>query len=127
MAHQLVSRLQLAQHPEGGHYREYWRSSVFGAVPWTSEERTSATAIYFLLEAGQFSRLHRIKSDEIWAFHSGQALEVVEVDGAIRTSILERELRSSSAERNNRWASRQRKETSLPSTDIAFREVPHPL
>jgi len=50
-------------------------------VPWTSEERTTATAIYFLLEAGQFSRLHRIKSDEVWAFHSGQALDVVEVDG----------------------------------------------
>jgi predicted cupin superfamily sugar epimerase len=44
-----------------------------------TQQRNVCTAIYFLLEAGNFSAFHRIQSDEIWHFYAGQALEVLEL------------------------------------------------
>jgi hypothetical protein len=62
-AEDLVRRLELSTHPEGGFYRETWRSPLslgaHGAV------RAASTAIYFLLPAGQFSALHRVASVRI--------------------------------------------------------------
>ena len=53
-------------------------------------ERSISTAIYFLLEAGQCSHLHRIRSDEIWHFYAGDPLDVVEIDaaGSLKTTRL---------------------------------------
>ena len=63
-------------HPEGGYYTETYRSPI--EIP--GKNRQLMTSIYFLLEAGQVSHLHRIKSDELWFFHSGSPLTVHVID-----------------------------------------------
>ena len=73
----LIDRLRLEPHPEGGHFREIHRS--FGTVqPGDGRfERAAVTSIYFLLAAGQHSRWHRVRSDEIWHFYEGGPLELL--------------------------------------------------
>jgi predicted cupin superfamily sugar epimerase len=70
-AQALIAALRLARHPEGGWYRETWRAD---AAP---GERASATAILFLLEAGQRSHWHRVDAAELWFWHSGAPLELL--------------------------------------------------
>lgn len=68
----LIARLDLAPHPEGGWYRETWRApSDTGAA---TGARSPGTAILFLLEAGQASHWHRIDATELWLFQAGTAL-----------------------------------------------------
>nr|WP_132805999.1 cupin domain-containing protein [Tepidamorphus gemmatus] len=75
-AEDIIRRLQLIPHPEGGHYRETWRD---GPGP---SGRAHATAIYYLLAAGEVSHWHRVDSGEIWHYHAGALLELsVSVDG----------------------------------------------
>jgi predicted cupin superfamily sugar epimerase len=78
--HSLAEQLQLLPHPEGGYFRETYRSGELipqPALPSRFDgERTFATAIYFLLTAGNFSAFHRIKSDECWHFYAGSTLHV---------------------------------------------------
>lgn len=69
-ADEIISRLDLQPHPEGGHYRETWRA---GAGP---GERAAGTAIYFLLKAGEVSHWHRVDAAEIWHWYAGAALEL---------------------------------------------------
>jgi len=71
---ELVELLGLEQHPEGGWYRETWRSGVDIAPQGYGGTRASATAIYFLLGPGEESRWHRVRSAEIWLWHSGGPL-----------------------------------------------------
>ncbi len=73
----LVRQLRLDPHPEGGYFREIYRSS--GTVRPGDEraERAAVTSIYFLLAAGQHSRWHRVRSDEIWHFYEGEPLELL--------------------------------------------------
>ena len=93
-ARDLVERLGLQPHPEGGWFAETYRATesvAAAALPARfGGERSLSTAIYFLLEAGQCSRLHRIRSDEVWHFYAGDPLLVVEIDpaGALRTTRL---------------------------------------
>ena len=75
-----ASCLNMQAHPEGGWYAEHYRSELNIQPAGFNSERSAATSIYFLLEAGQFSALHRIKSDEIWHFYEGGPLEVIEID-----------------------------------------------
>ncbi len=78
-----IHRLGLIPHPEGGFYRETYRSQ--GNISRESlpvgmdGDRSYGTAIYFLLGAGQVSRWHRIRSDELWFFHAGSPLEVITI------------------------------------------------
>ena len=67
-AHALIAALGLAPHPEGGWYRETWRAEA------PEGGRGAATAIHFLLEAGQRSHWHRVDATELWLFHAGDAL-----------------------------------------------------
>ena len=67
-AREIVEALSLAPHPEGGWYRETWRA------PAGPGERAAGTAIYYLLEAHQFSHWHRVDSAEIWLWHLGAPL-----------------------------------------------------
>ena len=69
---ELISRLHLSPHPEGGHYRETYRASE--QVPTPRGLRAASTAILFLLAAGERSCWHRIHSDEGWHFHHGGRL-----------------------------------------------------
>jgi predicted cupin superfamily sugar epimerase len=71
-----VEKLGLLPHPEGGFYKETYRS-VENAV---GKDRQLMTAIYFLLTSDNVSKFHRIKSDEIWYFHAGSPLIVHMLD-----------------------------------------------
>jgi predicted cupin superfamily sugar epimerase len=75
-----IDTLKLEPHPEGGHFRETYRSSVSiprSALPHSfGGERRASTAIYFLLQGEDFSAFHRIASDEMWHFYAGGPLLV---------------------------------------------------
>ncbi len=74
-ASDVIARLGLAPHPEGGHYHETWRAESDGG-------RAAGTAIYYLLQAGEVSRWHRIDSTEIWHWYAGDAMElIISTDG----------------------------------------------
>lgn len=75
-----IEHLNMQVHPEGGFYSETHRSEARFTFPGFDGERSICTSIFFLLKKGQQSSLHRIKSDEIWYFHDGGVLEVIEID-----------------------------------------------
>ena len=72
----IIRQLQLMPHPEGGYYRETYRSTNTLETP-DGQSRSVSTAIYYLLENEDKSHFHRIKSDELWFFHQGQPLEII--------------------------------------------------
>lgn len=72
-----AAALDLAPHPEGGWYRETWRSGVSWVPDGYPGARTSATAIYFALGAGERSRWHRVRSAELWLWHAGGPLTLL--------------------------------------------------
>ncbi|HEX8319283.1 cupin domain-containing protein [Longimicrobium sp.] len=76
-AAQLIATLGLKPHPEGGHYREVFRSSASVQPGDGRGERCGLTTIYFLLSAGEQSRLHRVTSDEAWHFYEGDPLDLL--------------------------------------------------
>jgi predicted cupin superfamily sugar epimerase len=83
-ARELISRLRLIPHPEGGHYREtYCDRSAAG-------ERGALTLIYYLLQRGEHSAWHRIDATEIWHYYAGAALRLsVSSDGrSIQPALL---------------------------------------
>ena len=79
-SHFYINHFSLLPHPEGGYYKETFRSEKSFQFEGFEGERSICTSIYFLLEKGQTSALHRIKSDEIWYFHDGHTLEIIEID-----------------------------------------------
>lgn len=76
---EIVKMHNLLPHPEGGFYKETYRSEF-------------STAIFYLLKKGQKSRFHRIKSDEMWHFYSGNSLSIVEItnSGMIKETRLDK-------------------------------------
>lgn len=72
----LAEALDLQPHPEGGWFRETYRSSTVFQPDGYDGPRSAATAIYYLLEPGDESRWHIVASDELWLWHSGGALEL---------------------------------------------------
>jgi predicted cupin superfamily sugar epimerase len=70
-AAEIIARLDLAPHPEGGHFRETFRDPAMDA-----NGRSPSTAIYFLLAKGERSHWHRIDAVEIWHWYAGAALEL---------------------------------------------------
>lgn len=80
-----IEKLALDRHPEGGYYRETYRSGeriAAEALPgrYDRGERAFSTAIYFLLAGEDFSAFHRLRSDEIWHFYAGDPLTVHVLD-----------------------------------------------
>ncbi len=67
-ADQIISHLNLAPHPEGGHYRQTWIAEADG------DARPAGTAIYFLLKGGEASHWHRVDAVEIWHYYAGAPL-----------------------------------------------------
>lgn len=92
-----IDQLALQPHPEGGYFVEVYRSRE--GIPQSAlperfgGDRSFCTAIFYLLESGDFSAFHRIASDETWHFYAGDPLDIVMLssDGA-RTVRLGREL-----------------------------------
>ena len=77
-ARHYIEYLQLQPHPEGGYYKESYRSKTKIAAECLPKDidgdRSYSTAIYFLLQQGDFSAFHKIKSDECWHFYEGGTL-----------------------------------------------------
>ena len=78
-AEELIDLLGLFPHPEGGYYKEVYRSQSKLISPENSEVRNALTDIYFLLISEQISRFHRVIHDEIWNFYEGDPLELIEI------------------------------------------------
>ena len=75
-AEALIRALSLAPHPEGGYYREIWRSSLQVSPQDGRSDRAALTTIYFLLPEGAVSRWHRVRSDEVWQHVEGAPLDL---------------------------------------------------
>lgn len=79
-----IKKLNLARHPEGGYYREIYRSSETletTQLPARFEgPRALSTAIYFLIEKEDFSGFHRLRADEIWHFYQGSSLTIYSIN-----------------------------------------------
>ena len=83
---ELIDLLKLQPHPEGGWYREVFRSGQRVETGNARPARDALTSIYFLLEAGQQSRWHRVLSDEIWVHLEGVPLALWTVDANLCTA-----------------------------------------
>jgi predicted cupin superfamily sugar epimerase len=88
---ELIRGLGLQPHPEGGFFREIFRSDVRVQPHDRRTKRAAVTTIYFLLPAGAHSRWHRVQSDEVWHLYEGGPLELFtappECDVVHRTSV----------------------------------------
>ncbi len=73
----VAEALGLLPHPEGGWYRETWRTSAAFEPPGYGGVRQSATGIYFLLQPGEESVWHVVRSDEVWFWHRGGPLTLL--------------------------------------------------
>jgi len=90
-AQYFIEKLDLNAHPEGGYYKETYRAD--GTIPQVTlpggytGDRSYATSIYFLLDSTTFSAFHRIRSDELWHFHAGTALNlyIIDIQGKLTT------------------------------------------
>lgn len=96
-AEALVELLELSPHPEGGYFRETFRSASRVQNMDSSSfrgDRAAGTAIYFLLPAGTFSAWHAVRSDEVWHHYDGVATELHTIDpaGVHNTVVLGRDL-----------------------------------
>ncbi|MCC6550669.1 MAG: cupin domain-containing protein [Ignavibacteriaceae bacterium] len=89
-AEHYIKELALIQHPEGGFYKEIYRSLEVFTPEDINSERNFMTSIYFLLRAGEFSAFHRLKSDEVWYYHTGASVSIYIIDneGILKTHIL---------------------------------------
>jgi predicted cupin superfamily sugar epimerase len=86
-AREIIRNMQLLPHPEGGYYRETYRSPVRITTP-EGKVRNVSTSIYYLLENEDKSHFHRLSSDETWYFHQGEALEIITIREGKPVSIL---------------------------------------
>ncbi len=88
----IISLLQLQPHPEGGFYKETYRSpGSIASKNLPSQfngERQFSTAIYFLLQQGDFSAFHRIKSDECWHFYEGKTIIIHVINEAGEYAVI---------------------------------------
>lgn len=94
-ADQLAQQLQLLPHPEGGYYKEVYRSEGTIQLPEPfNGVRNHCTSIYFMLTGTNFSAFHRIKSDELWHFYEGAVCEVyvIHLNGELEVIRLGRDI-----------------------------------
>ncbi|HXH19353.1 MAG TPA: cupin domain-containing protein [Chitinophagales bacterium] len=88
-----IEHLHLEPHPEGGYFRESYRSQGIipaSGLPTYIGSRNYATCIYYLLPGNEFSAFHRLKSDEVWHFYDGCSLNlhIVLPEGTLITKVL---------------------------------------
>ena len=88
-AQEIIARLNMAPHPEGGHFVETWRAA--------GEGRATGTAIYFLLQGHESNHWHKVDATEIWHFYAGDPLRLSlseTDDGPVSSHILGPDLAS---------------------------------
>ncbi|SAI50809.1 Uncharacterized conserved protein [Bordetella ansorpii] len=76
-AQELVKRLRLQPHPEGGMYREIFRSGLTVLRQPDGQARSALTSIFFLLPRGACSRWHRVEADEAWHHYEGEPVDLL--------------------------------------------------
>ena len=81
-AAELITTLDLRPHPEGGFYRQIFRSAVEVIPTDGRKSRAALTTIYFLLTESSFSRWHQVASDEVWHLYEGGPLELLELSAS---------------------------------------------
>jgi predicted cupin superfamily sugar epimerase len=81
-AAELIAVLGLQSHPEGGFYRQIFRSQVQVSPMDGRGPRAALTTIYFVLPEGSFSRWHQVASDEVWHLYEGGPLELLELSAS---------------------------------------------
>lgn len=88
-AQRLIAAYRLQQHPEGGWYRETYRSTERVTTS-RGSVRSATTSIYFLLTSDTFSAFHRLSSDETWHFYRGDpvAIEIIDASGRHESRVL---------------------------------------
>ncbi|WP_022667196.1 cupin domain-containing protein [Desulfospira joergensenii] len=85
----LIEKYELSPHPEGGYYREVYRSGQTVESGPAGSDRSAVTHIYFLLEGKEISRFHRVIHDEIWNFYQGDPIKIILCDKkGIREEII---------------------------------------
>lgn len=97
---EIVNQLELQPHPEGGYFKETYRS--FGEINEDSlaqgykGKRNYSTCIYFLLTSDNFSAFHRVKQDEIWHFYDGSTirLHIISEEGVHTFHLIGRDLQN---------------------------------
>jgi predicted cupin superfamily sugar epimerase len=92
-----IAELGLEAHPEGGYFKETFRSAQTlpeSALGKLSGDRSASTAIYFLVTAGHPSHFHRLATDEVWHHYAGDPLELVFIhpDGALESKWLGKDI-----------------------------------
>lgn len=79
-----IQHLDMKPHPEGGFYRETYKSGIEisnSVLPHGFPgPRRLVTSIYYLLRSGEISRLHRLRSDELWYYHFGSSLKIIMIN-----------------------------------------------
>lgn len=96
-AEKIIKTLSLEKHPEGGYFKEIFRSDEFLNKDLPKRYQgmhTMYTSIYFLLSENDFSAFHVLKSDEIWHFYDGTTLDlhIINIDGVLKTISLGKEI-----------------------------------
>ncbi|EGA89801.1 hypothetical protein GPDM_08330 [Planococcus donghaensis MPA1U2] len=89
-AQERITRLDMTAHPEGGYYKQSFVSPEKVTTASHPQERNLYTSIYFLLQSHDISHFHRLKSDELWYFHAGEAVTVhiLDENGSYRAEKL---------------------------------------
>ena len=93
-AQKVIEKLKLQEHPEGGYFKETYRSEAL--IPHDSlvgnfkGDRNISTAIYFMLTSEMFSAFHKVEQDELWHFHFGSSIELhtISPEGIHATHII---------------------------------------
>ncbi|MFH0895128.1 MAG: cupin domain-containing protein [Bacteroidota bacterium] len=94
---EFIKKLELQKHPEGGWFRECFRSEIIipaFALPDHKADRCCYTSIFYLLEENDFSSFHRLKSDELWYYHQGDCVEIfsIDPDGKLQRNLLGKDI-----------------------------------
>lgn len=95
-----IEKLQLQPHPEGGYFKEVYRSGEIIEAEHLPiryrGQRAFSTSIYFMLEGTQKSLFHKLKSDEIWHYYDGSSVKIhlIDIDGNLSEKILGNDLNS---------------------------------
>jgi hypothetical protein len=79
-AARLVKKLGLEKHPEGGYFKQTYKSDTVVDLEGYDGPRSIATAIYYMLVGNQFSAFHMLKSDEIWHHYAGGSITLYVID-----------------------------------------------